>query len=232
MKTILLFFALIFGTAALAQVHMVSYTADPAKDDVRMYWRDSSGNLIGRFAELIEIAERRHQQLIFAMNGGMYMEDRTPVGLYIEDEKIMHPLNTGSGKGNFYMQPNGVFYILSDRRAGVCSTHDFTKVKDAKYATQSGPMLIKDGKINGAFDTASHNLNIRNGVGILPNGKALFAMSAEKVSFYQFAKYFADQGCRNALYLDGYVSRTYLPQGKVVQMDGDSRFGVMIAVMK
>ncbi|MBS1619646.1 MAG: phosphodiester glycosidase family protein [Bacteroidetes bacterium] len=231
MKTLIVLFFSLVSLMASAQIAAVSYIADPGKDDLRMYWRDSSGKLIGHFAALKEIADQQNRQLIFAMNGGMYMEDRTPVGLYIENKKTVHPLNTGSGKGNFYIQPNGVFYIRSDRHAGVCSTRDFGKVKDAKYATQSGPMLIKDGKINAAFDSASHNLNIRNGVGILPDGRVLFAMSKGEVTFYQFATYFADQGCRNALYLDGYVSRTYLPRAGVVQID-DSRFGVLIAVMQ
>ncbi len=34
--------------------------------------------------------------------------------------------------------------------------------------------------------------------------------------------------CRNALYLDGLVSRTYLPAQRWIQTDGD--FGVMIGV--
>ncbi len=228
--SVLLF--LLASLSGFAQITTVSYTADPKKEDLRMYWRDSSGLLIGDFTGLKQIADRQHKQLIFAMNGGMYMEDRTPVGLYIEHKKILHPLNTRAGKGNFYIQPNGVFYICGNKTAGVCSTSHFDKIRDVRYATQSGPMLIENGKINAAFDSTSHNLNIRNGVGILPDGRVLLAMSQDKVNFYQFAKYFADHGCRNALYLDGYVSRTYLPAAKMMQTDDGSRFGVLIAVMK
>jgi len=35
-------------------------------------------------------------------------------------------------------------------------------------------------------------------------------MSKEEINFYDFAKYFQNLGCKNALYLDGFVSRTYL----------------------
>jgi uncharacterized protein YigE (DUF2233 family) len=37
-------------------------------------------------------------------------------------------------------------------------------------------------------------------------------------------------GCRNALYLDGFVSRCYLPEKNLTQLDGD--FGVMIGVVE
>jgi uncharacterized protein YigE (DUF2233 family) len=67
-------------------------------------------------------------------------------------------------------------------------------------------------------------------VGILPNGHVLFAMSKKEISFYDFAEYFRRRGCRNALYLDGLVSRTYLPEKSWVQTDGD--FGVMIGVVE
>jgi len=89
-------------------------------------------------------------------------------------------------------------------------------------------MLVIDGDINPAFKQGSNNLNIRNGVGILPDGKIVFAMSKEQISFYDFAGYFKSQGCKNALYLDGFVSQTYLPEKSWIQTDGN--FGVIIGV--
>ncbi|WP_242604841.1 phosphodiester glycosidase family protein [Flavobacterium subsaxonicum] len=53
-------------------------------------------------------------------------------------------------------------------------------------------------------------------------------MSKEPINFYDFAQYFKDMGCNNALYLDGYVSRTYLPEQNWIQADGN--FGVIIGV--
>ena len=67
-------------------------------------------------------------------------------------------------------------------------------------------------------------------MGILPNKKVIFAMSKKEISFYDFANYFKKAGCNNALYLDGFVSRTYLPEKKWLQVDG--YFGVMIGVTK
>jgi uncharacterized protein YigE (DUF2233 family) len=97
-----------------------------------------------------------------------------------------------------------------------------------KFATQSGPMLVVNGEIHTAFKKGSSNLNIRNGVGILPNNHILFAMSKKEINFYDFAQFFKNAGCKNALYLDGFVSRTYLPEKNWVQTDG--QFGVMIGV--
>jgi len=88
------------------------------------------------------------------------------------------------------MQPNGVFYITGDKKAGICRTNDFGSVRNVMFATQSGPMLVVDGKINIAFVTGSKNLNIRNGVGILPNNEVIFAISEVGINFYDFAKDF------------------------------------------
>jgi uncharacterized protein YigE (DUF2233 family) len=91
-------------------------------------------------------------------------------------------------------------------------------------------MLLVNGVIHKSFNENSKNLNIRNGVGILPNNTILFAMSKKEINFYDFAKFFKDKGCKNALYLDGFVSRTYCPEQKWMQNDGD--FGVIIGVTK
>lgn len=163
------------------------------------------------------------------MNGGMYKKDNSPQGLYIENQKVVSPLDTSSGTGNFYLKPNGVFYIKTDNTTGICTTENFT-TNHIKYATQSGPMLLINGEIHPAFKQGSSNLNIRNGVGILQNGTVIFAMSKEQINFYDFADYFKRRGCKNALYLDGLVSRTYLPSDKWLQTDGD--FGVIIGVAK
>jgi uncharacterized protein YigE (DUF2233 family) len=164
------------------------------------------------------------------MNGGMYMEDNAPLGLFIENKKVIRKLNTSKGTGNFYLQPNGVFYITTDNKPVICKTTDFINDGNIQYATQSGPMLITDGQINSLFIAKSNNLNIRNGVGILPDNKILFAMSKEVINFYDFASYFKNMGCKSALYLDGFVSRTYLPEQNWIQTDGN--FGVIIGITK
>jgi uncharacterized protein YigE (DUF2233 family) len=91
-------------------------------------------------------------------------------------------------------------------------------------------MLVIEGQIHPAFKEGSTHLNIRNGVGILPDGKVVFAMSKHEINLYSFAQYFQTLNCKNALYLDGFVSRAYLPEKEWRQMEGD--FGVMIGITK
>lgn len=207
---------------------IIAYIADPQKQDIQLYWKDDSSQLIGNFGRLNSLVSAKQLQLVFATNGGMYMEDRRPVGLFIQKGKTIRGLNKAKAEGNFYMQPNGVLYLTTDKKANICTTADFKASTAIDYATQSGPMLVLAGKINTAFKEGSANLNIRNGVGLLPGNKLLFAMSRGGINFYDFAKYFQQQGCTNALYLDGFVSRTWLPEKNVQQTDG--YFGVIIGI--
>lgn len=234
----LLILAFIALTAALAaftfnknqQDGFIFYTVDPSKDDVQLYWKNEKGEILKSIQNLKKFIENKDSTLVFAMNAGMYKADNTPLGLFIQNNKTLVPVNNSTGQGNFYLKPNGVFYITTDNKAVVCRTESFQNTGNVKFATQSGPMLLIDGQIHGSFIQGSTNLNFRNGVGILPNGKILFAMSTKEISFYDFAEYFQREGCENALYLDGYVSRTYLPGKHWVQTDGN--FGVMIGVIE
>ena len=206
----------------------VVYIVDPKQQSLKFYWKDDSDHNFLSIRNLKLWLDERKTQLVFAMNGGMYQQDNSPQGLYIENRKLLSPLDTFSGNGNFYLKPNGVFYITSARIPKICKTADFKNNGDIAYATQSGPMLVIDGQIHPSFKKGSTNLNIRNGVGILSNNKLVFAMSKKEINFYDFAEYFKSLGCRNALYLDGLVSRTYLPEKHWLQTDGN--FGVIIAV--
>ncbi len=206
---------------------ILSYIADPAEQQIAFYWKDKNGQNYANFKRLKDALATENKELLFAMNGGMYLQDRSPQGLYIEKGKTLKKLNnTPNAYGNFYLQPNGIFYLTDDKKAAVCKRTDFKDAGDICYATQSGPMLVIDGEIHPKFTPGSANVHIRNGVGILPDGKILFAMSTETINLYDFAAFFKEKGCQNALYLDGFVSRMYLPEQNWKQLDGD--FGVMI----
>lgn len=211
-----------------ADESIISYVIDTHKYNLQLYWKNDKGEILKSIANLKSHIESKNRKLLFAANGGMYKSDFTPQGLFIQNKTVVTPLDTGNGKGNFYLKPNGVFYITDSKDAFVCKTTDFKNNGQVNYATQSGPMLLSDGKIHPAFKEGSTNLNIRNGVGILPNNSVVFAMSKSEINFYDFALYFKNLGCKNALYLDGFVSRTYLPEKNWIQTDGN--FGVMIGV--
>jgi len=206
----------------------ITYTVDPKKQNIKFYWKDDTGKNFKSIQNLQLWLHQHNQKLRFAMNGGMYKADNSPQGLYIEEGKTLSPLDTASGSGNFYLNPNGVFYISKDGVPVICTTPHFVNNGKIQYATQSGPMLVIDGQIHPAFVKGSANLNIRNGVGILPGNKIVFVLSKKEINFYDFANYFKTLGCTNALYLDGLVSRTYLPEQHWTQTDGN--FGVIIGI--
>jgi uncharacterized protein YigE (DUF2233 family) len=208
----------------------VDYRIDLKKQHLKLYWKNNNNQPFRTLQNLKDWLDSSGQKLIFAMNGGMYKTDNSPLGLFIEATKVVTSLNTASGNGNFYLKPNGVFYITTDNQGNICKTENFKTSSKIKYATQSGPMLVINGQIHPAFKEGSTNLNIRNGVGLLPNGQLLFVMSKVEISFYDFADYFKKAGCKNALYFDGFVSRTYLPGKNWIQTDGN--FGVIIGETK
>ncbi|QHI38772.1 hypothetical protein IMCC3317_41720 [Kordia antarctica] len=210
---------------------ILAYEVNPKTEQLHFYWKNEQGEIYENFQNLKTQLEATQQELIFAMNGGMYKRDQSPQGLYVENGQLKSPLDTlQKGFGNFYLQPNGVFYITKENNPVICTSQVFKLIENIKYATQSGPMLVIDGKLHEKLTKDSINLHIRNGVGILPNGNLLFAMSKEKINFYDFATFFKEKGCENALYLDGFVSKTFLPSKNYQQMDGN--FGVIIGVTK
>lgn len=220
-----------FYNTGISSADILSYEINPKQQELKFYWKNKHGQPYHNFAALKSSLEKENKTLLFAMNGGMYMQNSEPLGLYIENHITKKQINHAQNSyGNFYLQPNGVFYITNKKEAVVCTSKNFKHSKEIKYATQSGPMLLIDGKMHPKFIKNSTNLNIRNGVGILPNGNVLFAMSKTKINFYDFANYFKEKGCENALYLDGFVSRTYLPSKDWEQIDGE--FGVIIGLSK
>lgn len=209
----------------------VNYIVNPHQQELKFFWKNKEHTNYGDFQTLKSELHEDAKQLVFAVNGGMFNKDYSPQGLYIENGIILSALDTLSkGYGNFYLQPNGVLYLTDQRNPKICSTEDFEFNSNITYATQSGPMLVINSKIHPAFRQDSQNMHIRNGVGILPNGNLLFAMSKKIINLYDFATYFKENGCQNALYLDGYVSRTYLPSKNWIQSGSD--FGVIIAEIK
>ena len=215
--------------APAPDARFASYLVNPRRQHLQLFYQDDWGRRFGSIGRLQAWLAQRHKTLAFAMNGGMYSPGGVPKGLFIEGQKLVAPLDTTSGTGNFYLKPNGVFYLTTGGVPGICATGQFRGVgARIACATQSGPLLVVKGQLNPAFTRGSANVVVRNGVGLLPSGELVFVISREKVNFYDFAAYFQSLGCRDALYLDGFVSRMYLPEQKWQQTDGD--FGVIIAV--
>ena len=213
---------------------------DLAKDDLRMFWKDGEGTPYKTFPVLADALKGQGLTLAFAMNGGMYDENFSPVGLYIEGGRELALANTKTVTGepakipNFYKQPNGVFYV-GDDDAGVLETGLFLNVRpETVFATQSGPMLVIDGKIHPAFIEGSTDLKPRDGVGVSSPTEVHFAISEGRVNFYDFARFFRDKlGCKNALFLDGgSAPGLFSPELDRADAPGHGGYGPIIAVVK
>jgi uncharacterized protein YigE (DUF2233 family) len=96
------------------------------------------------------------------------------------------------------------------------------------YATQSGPMVVINGKINPNFKKDSKSKFTRSGVGIRKDGTLVFAISQQPVTFYDFARIFLFYGCQDALYLDGAISEMYLPE--IGRNQSANKFALLIAI--
>lgn len=208
--------------------NFLSYKVDPKAKDVKIYWRDDDKIPLTSIENLKQFLSKKGKTLVFAMNAGMYFTNYHPMGLLVQEGKIIVPVNKKSApNANFYQKPNGIFYIDTNHVAAICKTDDFVFNKGIDCATQSGPMLLIDGEMHPICKKGSTSLNTRNGVGILPDGRILFVL-AMYINFYDFAFYFKNAGCKNALFLDGGISTAYLPEKNWTDSWGD--FGPMIGV--
>lgn len=188
---------------------------DARTDDIRLFLRDETGAPFGQFDRLANHVASQGGSLIFAMNAGMYHDDRRPVGLYVEEQQSEMGLVKTPGPGNFGMLPNGVFWV-EDGVAGVTETLAYADLfadDPPRFATQSGPMLVVDGELHPVLNPDGTSIRRRNGVGVSADGhRVVFVISDAPVNFHSFARLFRDRlDLPNALYLDGAVSKVYAP---------------------
>ncbi|MGS1118722.1 phosphodiester glycosidase family protein [Rhodanobacter sp. UC4436_H3] len=186
------------------------------REQLGLHWRNpQDGQPFGSVESLRQWGEAHGQRLLFAANAGIYDHKFAPLGLYVEDGKTLVPLNLVHGNpasGNFSLLPNGVFAIYPDGHAAVRTSEAFkADDKAVQAATQSGPMLLIDGKLNEQFIDDSASLKWRSGVCAPSPHEVVFAVSEAPVNFHTFGRLFRDKlGCRDALYLDGSISQLYV----------------------
>lgn len=211
-----------------------SYTActvDATSENLRLFHKDAEGEVIGGFGAIAALPNV--DDLAFAMNAGMYHDDRSPVGHYIQDGVETMRVVPNAGPGNFGLLPNGVFCI-TDATAQVYETLDYVaRAPACRDATQSGPMLVINGALHPRFLVDSTSRFIRNGVGTSADGStAVFVISNDSVTFHAFGSFFRDYlKLPNALFFDGKVSRLYArDQGR--SDFGFQSLGPMVAVIE
>lgn len=216
----------------------VTFEGDPftvcrlkaGKDQAALSLRGASGKPHRRLSILKSHLGEAAEGVRFAMNAGMFDGKGAPIGLYVENGKQLKAINTRDGFGNFHLKPNGVFWIGADGAAHVTATDAYVAQKPApKWATQSGPMLVIDGKLHPKISHDGASRYTRNGVGVRDDGDALFVISDTPVSFGKLARLFRDElKTNNALYFDGAVSALWAPS--LNRMDAGRDLGPMVVV--
>lgn len=204
-----------------------------ATDDVSkigLWLLNEAGEIYGHFDTLSAELAADGLELEFAMNGGMYHDDRRAVGLFINDQGQQQSLMTREGPGNFGLLPNGVFCVAGDK-AVVLQSLEFKEAGlDCRIATQSGPMLVINGMLHPKFLADSPSRKWRNGIGVDAAGRVYFAISDNTVRFHDFATLFRDVlNVPNALFLDGTISRMYARE--LNRDDGGARMGPILGVV-
>jgi uncharacterized protein YigE (DUF2233 family) len=189
---------------------------DLKQDTLSLHLNKPDGSPWKQLAPVVKERQARGKKVWMAMNAGMYHADFKPVGLFVMDGAVIAPLNTANGEGNFFLQPNGVFF-LAEGNANVWETSRYAKTSPkATLATQSGPLLLENGKVHPAFTKGSSSAKIRNGVGVVSATKVAFVISRAPINLYDFAEFFRSKlGCKDALYMDGTISCLTAPDSNV-----------------
>jgi uncharacterized protein YigE (DUF2233 family) len=201
------------------------------RDDLRLVSRDADGNYVRSFEALAAHLGRDANRVRFAMNAGMYNDAGAPIGLYIAEGEQERALSRTDGPGNFHMKPNGVFWQDENGAVHVTATDAYAaEPRAARFATQSGPMLVIDGALHPQFQQDGPSRYLRNGVGVRDERTAYFVISSGVVSFGRFARFFRDElDCDDALFLDGSVSSLWSPQ--LDRRDESTDLGPMVVVL-
>lgn len=236
--------AVSFATMRDGEVELDVIKIDLRRARLRLLWKRPSGAEKGTPFSTPRAAfdwlKSQGESPLAVMNAGIYGLDNQPLGLHVENGAELHALNRGKGAGNFYLEPNGVFHIGPDG-AGIHETSayaDWPGRSKVQLATQSGPLLLIDGLIHPRFQQDSKSALVRNGVGVVNSKQLVLVISRRGLNFFRFAQFFRDQlGCRDALYLDGNISRLHAPKwgrsadGVLASLLGEGHFVGLLAVL-
>jgi len=221
------------------------YRHDPANGTLEL-WLAKEGGKPNTFTEVEARAKASGKELLFALNAGIFEPDFLPTGLHVSEGKTVKDLNLqdhkkqreGEFTPNFYLKPNGVFFVRPDGTAGVYESKEYARAGESvRIATQSGPLLVWDGKIHPVLTEDSTSVRYRNGVGVTPDGEIIFACSVLDVekgmsNLHNFATLFRDKlNCPDALYLDGDISYIYL-KGETPPITKTNWFGGIFVVTR
>ncbi len=200
------------------------YRVTPGREKIELHLSEKEG-VPNTFPKLETRLQGQGRRLKFAINSGIFEGTFRASGLHIAEGKTITGLNLddfvkrseGELTPNFFLKPNGVFFIRNDGSAAVIESHRYATLGEKPVlATQSGPLLVAEGKIHPILTPDSTSERYRNGVGVTKDGAIIFACSVLErdkgmSNLYRFAEFFRDKlGCPNTLYLDGDISYVFI----------------------
>lgn len=183
------------------------------RESLGLYWKGADGKPYQNFHGLRDALQAQGQTVVLATNAGIYAENRSPLGLHVENKVELRPLNHHKGsESNFALKPNGVFFI-DDAGAKMLTTEAYEAQQPTPVlAVQSGPLLVIDGALHPKFKAESISFHVRNGIGVISPKEVVIVLANWPVNLYTFASFFSEVlKCANALYLDGTLSGLYAP---------------------
>ena len=157
-------------------------------------------------------------------NGGLF-HDGEPIGLHVEDGRVVRGLRLGStpapgqSPGNFYYLPNAV--LFQDRRGRVAIRESGAmrgREGEVRVGLQSGPALLLNGRVHRVATPANRGVAHERRVAACVTGQGrlaiLFAPGA--TTFPQLTgALVAEAGCRNTVFLDANVTGLLVPGGGI-----------------
>lgn len=206
---------------------------------LHLHWLDDAGKPLSNFGGLQQQILREGGEIAFATNAGIYEHGPKPCGLTISDSKLLVPLNLRDDYGNFYLKPNGVFYLDDRAGPGIVESKEFQSLTvRPRLANQSGPLILRKGVPHPAFRDDSPNKKQRSAVGVVTATKeVIFVMSDRedrikgRVTFYQLVKLFRHLGCEDALFLDGDISQMIFSPAPNTEFSPNT-FAAMFVLLK
>ncbi|NCD01106.1 hypothetical protein EOL94_03385 [bacterium] len=143
-----------------------------------------------------------NEHLTLVVNGPLVHSNGQMVGGYIDNHNQVADWEEDmSQSGNFFQQ-NGIFGLTSEGQIILVPFEERNNLPKMIWAFQNGPMLIHRGEYM-ADDFSWDSKYIRSGIGFNDNNEIVVIYSNTPVSMPEFSRIFAEQGCKNAIYLDG-----------------------------
>jgi uncharacterized protein YigE (DUF2233 family) len=188
-----------------------------------------------REASLRLVAARRLDEAlalpgaVAVTNAGLYHTPEVPVGWTVIDGVQTRPIERGEGVGNFFLQPNGAFW-LDGAGPHVARTARVAATGAVTSATQSGPLLVEGGALHPAFRADATSRKVRNGIGVV-DGHTVVLARCEPLTFFAFATLFRDVlHAPDALFLDGTISVLAGPDTAVTSAARAQDFATFLVV--